>query len=47
MRAVAKYLGAVVALFVVQVALGAVTAHYTVEGQAFSASRSPTTCRTA
>jgi nitric oxide reductase subunit B len=35
MRAVAKYLGAVVALFVVQVALGAVTAHYTVEGQGF------------
>ncbi len=35
MRATAKYLAAVVALFVVQVALGAVTAHYTVEGQGF------------
>jgi nitric oxide reductase subunit B len=35
MRAVAKYLGVVAALFVVQVLLGAVTAHYTVEGQAF------------
>ena len=35
MRAVAKYLGVVVALFVVQVLLGALTAHYTVEGQAF------------
>jgi nitric oxide reductase subunit B len=35
MRAVAKYVGVVVALFVVQVLLGAVTAHYTVEGQAF------------
>ena len=33
MRATAKYLGAVVALFVVQVGLGALTAHYTVEGQ--------------
>jgi nitric oxide reductase subunit B len=32
MRAVAKYLGVVIALFVVQVVLGAVTAHYTVEG---------------
>jgi nitric oxide reductase subunit B len=35
MRAVAKYLGVVVALFVVQVALGGITAHYTVEGQGF------------
>ena len=35
MRAVAKYVGVVVALFVVQVLLGALTAHYTVEGQAF------------
>jgi nitric oxide reductase subunit B len=35
MRAVGKYLGVVIALFVVQVLLGAVTAHYTVEGQAF------------
>jgi len=35
MRAVAKYCVVVVALFVVQVLLGAVTAHYTVEGQAF------------
>ncbi|MFN8094426.1 MAG: nitric-oxide reductase large subunit [Vicinamibacteria bacterium] len=34
-RAVAKYLGVVVALFAVQVLLGALTAHYTVEGQAF------------
>ena len=31
----AKYLAVVVALFVVQVLLGALTAHYTVEGQAF------------
>jgi nitric oxide reductase subunit B len=35
MRAVAKYLGVVIALFAVQVVLGAITAHYTVEGQAF------------
>ena len=35
MRAVAKYLGVVIALFVVQVILGAITTHYTVEGQAF------------
>jgi nitric oxide reductase subunit B len=35
MRAVAKYLGVVVLLLVVQVLLGAVTAHYTVEGQSF------------
>ena len=35
MRAVWKYLVVVIALFVVQVGLGAVTAHYTVEGQAF------------
>ncbi len=35
MRAVAKYLGVVIGLFGVQVLLGALTAHYTVEGQAF------------
>ncbi|MCC7012966.1 MAG: nitric-oxide reductase large subunit [Planctomycetes bacterium] len=35
MRAVGKYLAVVIALFVVQVVLGAVTAHYTVEGQGF------------
>ena len=35
MQAVAKYVGVVVALFCVQVLLGAVTAHYTVEGQSF------------
>ncbi len=35
MRAVAKYLAVVIALFVVQVVLGAVTAHYTVEGNGF------------
>ncbi len=35
MKATAKYLAAVVGLFVVQVALGALTAHYTVEGQGF------------
>lgn len=35
MRAVGKYLGVVVALLLVQVGLGALTAHYTVEGQAF------------
>ncbi|MCB9832537.1 MAG: nitric-oxide reductase large subunit [Planctomycetes bacterium] len=35
MRAVAKYAGVVIALFVVQVLLGAVTAHYTIEGDAF------------
>ncbi|MCC6553726.1 MAG: nitric-oxide reductase large subunit [Polyangiaceae bacterium] len=34
MKATAKYLAAVVGLFVVQVGLGALTAHYTVEGQA-------------
>ena len=47
MRAVAKYLGVVVALFVVQVALGAMTAHYTRRGAgASSASRSRSTCPT-
>ena len=35
MRAVTKYLVVIVALFCVQVGLGAVTAHYTVEGQTF------------
>jgi len=35
MRATAKYFWLVVALFAVQVLLGAVTAHYAVEGQAF------------
>ena len=35
MRATAKYLGTVIAVFGVQVILGALTAHYTVEGQAF------------
>jgi len=35
MKAVGKYLATVAALFVVQVMLGALTAHYTVEGQAF------------
>ncbi|WP_437682174.1 nitric-oxide reductase large subunit [Sorangium sp. So ce131] len=35
MRAVGKYCVVVVALLVLQVALGALTAHYTVEGQAF------------
>jgi hypothetical protein len=33
--ALAKYCVVVIALFVVQVLLGALTAHYTVEGQAF------------
>jgi len=35
MRATAKYCVIVIALFVVQVILGAITAHYTVEGQTF------------
>jgi nitric oxide reductase subunit B len=35
MRAVAKYVATVVLLFVVQVILGIITAHYTVEGQNF------------
>lgn len=35
MRAVTKYLAVVIALFVVQVLLGALTAHYTVEGDSF------------
>ena len=35
MRAVAKYCGVVIALFVVQVTLGAVVAHYTIEGDGF------------
>ncbi|MEZ6186839.1 MAG: nitric-oxide reductase large subunit [Planctomycetota bacterium] len=35
MRAVGKYCAVVLALFVVQVLLGALTAHYTVEGDAF------------
>ena len=35
MKAVAKYVAVIVLLFVVQVLLGALTAHYTVEGQHF------------
>src|ERR1041384_3103685 len=35
MRATAKYFGTVIALFLVQIGLGAVTAHYGVEGQDF------------
>jgi nitric oxide reductase subunit B len=35
MRATAKYMGVVLALFAVQVTLGALTAHYTVEGDSF------------
>ncbi len=35
MRAVAKYLAVVAGLFLVQVILGIITAHYTVEGQGF------------
>ena len=35
MRAVGLYVGVVVGLFVLQVALGALVAHYTVEGQSF------------
>ena len=35
MRAVAKYVAVVAGLFLVQVGLGILTAHYTVEGQAF------------
>ncbi|HAR41182.1 MAG TPA: nitric oxide reductase large subunit [Bdellovibrionales bacterium] len=35
MKAVAKYCGVVILLFGIQVLLGAVTAHYTVEGQNF------------
>ncbi len=35
MRATAKYMGVVLALFVVQVLLGALTAHYTIEGNSF------------
>jgi len=35
MRATVKYMGVVLALFVVQVSLGALTAHYTVEGDSF------------
>jgi nitric oxide reductase subunit B len=35
MRAVGKYVAVVVAVFAVQALLGAVTAHYTVEGQSF------------
>ena len=35
MRAIAKYVAVIVLLFVVQVLLGALTAHYTVEGQRF------------
>jgi len=35
MKAVAKYVGVVILLFGVQVILGAITAHYTVEGQSF------------
>jgi nitric oxide reductase subunit B len=35
MKATAKYLGVVIGLFGVQVLLGSLTAHYTVEGQSF------------
>jgi len=35
MRAVGKYLGVTIAVFAIQVLLGALTAHYTVEGQSF------------
>jgi nitric oxide reductase subunit B len=35
MKAIAKYVAVIVLLFVVQVLLGALTAHYTVEGQHF------------
>ncbi len=35
MRAVSKYVAVVIALFCVQVLLGSLTAHYTVEGQGF------------
>jgi nitric oxide reductase subunit B len=35
MRAVGKYVGTVVAMFVAQVLLGALTAHYTIEGNGF------------
>jgi nitric oxide reductase subunit B len=35
MKAIAKYVGTVVLLFAVQVILGIITAHYTVEGQSF------------
>ena len=35
MRALGKYIAVVIALFVVQVLLGALTAHYTVEGDSF------------
>jgi nitric oxide reductase subunit B len=35
MRATAKYFWVVIALFLVQIALGAITAHYQVEGQQF------------
>jgi len=35
MRATAKYMGVVLALFLVQTFLGALTAHYTVEGNSF------------
>ena len=35
MKAIWKYVGVVLLLFVVQITLGAITAHYTVEGDAF------------
>jgi nitric oxide reductase subunit B len=35
MRATGKYLGTVAALFLIQVVLGVITAHYSVEGQGF------------
>ena len=46
MRATLKYFWVVAALIVVQVGLGGITAHYGVEGQASSASRSPSSCPT-
>ena len=45
MRATAKYFWVVLALFLTQILLGAITAHYQVEGQKFYGFDSLGTCR--
>ena len=46
MRATAKYFWLVIALFLVQILLGATTAHYQVEGQTAYGYASPKCCPT-
>ena len=44
MQATAKYFWVVIALFLVQILLGATTAHYQVEGQEFYGLPLPMSC---